>query len=72
VTDNNNDELGWGDPMVVLGAIALVVVIVWIVISIAAGHNPFHRDGQPGLPSPGRYVVPALDRNHHGIACERG
>lgn len=58
VTDDDN-ELGWNDPTVVIGAVALVGVIVWIVISLVIGHNPFHANGHPSPPSKSRSVVPS-------------
>jgi hypothetical protein len=57
VTDN--DDLGWSDPMVVLGAVVLVGVIVWLVISIATGHNPLHGGDRSSSPSTSRTVVPS-------------
>jgi hypothetical protein len=110
--NDTEENLGWHDPMVVLGAVVLVGVLIWLVISLALGHNPFHGDDHSSSPSTSRSVVPsgsavltsppsqggfpyqncaaakrdgrwnihvgdpaynpALDRNHDGIACERG
>jgi len=58
VTDND-DELGWSDPAVVLGAIALVAVIVWVLISVVTGHNPLQGDGHSRPPPTSRRFIPS-------------
>lgn len=57
--NDGDEELGWRDPMVVLGAIVLVGVIVWLIVSIATGHSPFHRDTRSSTPSTSRTVIPS-------------
>jgi hypothetical protein len=56
VTDNN-DELGWSDPMVIIGAIALAALIIGLVIAVATGHFPPRGDGGSSItPANGRMM----------------
>jgi hypothetical protein len=44
--------------MVMIGAIALVGVIVWLLVWAVIGHNPLHSDSHPSSPTTSRSVVP--------------
>jgi hypothetical protein len=54
---DDDTDLGWRDPYVVIGAIALVAVIAVVLYAVITGQ--FHRAGR-GTPSTStsRYLVP--------------
>ncbi len=46
--------------MVIIGAVALVAVIIWIVAWVVIGHNPFHSDGHPSSPTTSKSVLTSV------------
>jgi hypothetical protein len=57
---DNDDDLGWKNPAVITGAVALVALTIGIVIAVATGHFPPRGDGHPSSPPlTSRYVVPS-------------
>lgn len=44
---DDGEDLGWSDPAVVVGAVALVALIVWVLVWVVTGHNLLRGEQPP-------------------------
>lgn len=61
--DDNDDELGWSDPAVIVGAVALVALIVGIVIRSSPGTS---RYAETAIPTSARLALSHMAHGHRG------
>lgn len=64
---DHEEDLGWRDPAVIVGAVALVALILWALIWAITGHNLLQGSGQSGTTPISRTVVPSGSAAPSGV-----